>query len=75
MTPAVEIFSITDPQITPTRVLYYLTFKGLQSESTEDYSRVLSYAEALIEEHGACLVDRSDKGTGLALRLRSARWG
>jgi hypothetical protein len=70
MTKDVELFSATAPDINPTHVLYYTVFDGMRSESNQNYFAVLDYAEALIEEHGACLVDRSDKGTGLALGQR-----
>ena len=70
MTLDVDLFSISDPPINPWRVLYYTEFNGARSEAMDDYSVVLAHAEALMQEHGACLVDRSDKGTGLALGQR-----
>jgi hypothetical protein len=63
MTKDVQFFSITQPEINPSRVLYYTEFEGIRSEPIDDYFFVLAHAKALLQEHGACLVDRSDKGT------------
>jgi hypothetical protein len=70
MTQNVELFSITSPEINPSSVLYYTEFNSVRSEASDDHSVVLAQAQALVQEHGACLVDRSDKGTGLALGQR-----
>jgi hypothetical protein len=70
MTKDVQLFSATAPAVNPTHVLYSLEFDGMRSEEIDDYFVVLARAEALIQEHDASLVDRSDKGTGLALGQR-----
>lgn len=68
MTPAVEIFSATDPVYYPVRgVWYWLEFEGKKSEPCTDWAIVDKWADALCREHDTCLVDRSDKGSGLLL--------
>jgi hypothetical protein len=68
MTPDVELFSATDPvHVEDRRVWYWTEFKGVRSERLNDYTPVLRQAEALMARHGACLIDRSDKGSGLLL--------
>lgn len=69
MTPAVELFSATDPVYVPNRRVWYWTeFNGLRSERLEDYEAVLVRALVIRQEHDTCLVDRSDKGSGFLLR-------
>ncbi len=68
MTPDVELFSATDPvYVADRRVWYWTEFDGVKSERLNDYATVLLHAEALMAEHDACLIDRSDKGSGLLL--------
>lgn len=68
MKPVVEIFSATDPVYVPDRRVWYWTeFRGVRSERLNEYAPVLERAEGLLAEHGACLIDRSDKGSGLLL--------
>jgi hypothetical protein len=40
---------------------------AVESEHLNDYAPVLARAEALIAEHDACLIDRSDKDSGYLL--------
>lgn len=65
MTPAVEIFSAADPVYFPDRrVWYWVVFEGTRSEDCEDWATVNSWALSRCAEHGTCLIDRSDKGSG-----------
>ena len=68
MTPPVEIFSATDPRYIPERrVWYWVEFQGRRSERREDWATVNGWALALCAEHDTCLIDRSDKGSGVLL--------
>lgn len=73
MSPTVELFSATDPPYVRNRgVWYYTEFDGTRSERLNDYPSVLARAQVLCQEHGARLVDRSDRGSGVLLAtLRS----
>lgn len=61
--PAVELFSGVDR--VRRRVDYWTEFRGMRSEHLEDYAPVLQRAEALCAEYGTCMIDRSDRGSGL----------
>jgi hypothetical protein len=62
----VEIFSATDPPyLADRRVLYWLEFNGRRSVRAEDWATVDRWATAICAEHDACIIDRSDKGSGL----------
>ena len=64
-TPAVELFSAVDPIYRVDRsVRYWTAFNGAKSETLTDYAPVLERALALCQEHGVCLVDRSDRDSG-----------
>jgi len=66
MTATIELISATDPPyVRDRRVWYYTEFNGVRSDALNEYLPVLARAEALCAEHSACLVDRSDKGSGL----------
>lgn len=68
MTPAVELFSATDPPyVAHRRVWYWVEFQDARSVRLNEYAPVLGWAEALCGEHDTCLIDRSDKGSGLLL--------
>lgn len=65
MNCAVELFSATDPPHVPTRCVWYWTeFKGARSERLSEYAPVLARAKAILAEHDACVIDRSDKDSG-----------
>jgi hypothetical protein len=64
----VEIYSRTDaPYVARRSVWYWAEFDGRACEETKDYAIALARAKALMAEHGACLIDRSDKGSGFLL--------
>ena len=66
MTETVEIYSATDPVYFADRqVLYWLEFRGVKSERLTEWATVNTRAAAILAEHDACLIDRSDKGSGL----------
>ena len=68
MTPEVEIFSATDPVCEPNRrVWYWLEFDGKKSQRRNDWATINAWALALLAEHNACLIDRSDKDSGFLL--------
>lgn len=68
MRPPVELFSATDPpHVHDRRVWYWTEAEGLRSERQNEYAPVLARAQALCAEHDTCLIDRSDKGSGLLL--------
>ena len=68
MTRTVELFSATDPvYVRNRRVWYWLEFDGMRSKRLTEYGSVLEHANALVAEHDACLIDRSDKGSGFLL--------
>jgi len=57
VTETVEIYSATDPvYFTDRQVWYWVEVHGMT---------VNTHAEAILAEHDACLIDRSDKGCGL----------
>jgi hypothetical protein len=68
MIETVEIYSATDPVYFADRqVWYWVEFRGMKSERVTDWSTVDGHAKAILAEHEACLVDRSDKGSGFLL--------
>jgi hypothetical protein len=73
MTSTVELFSATDPIYVPhRRVWYWAEFRGAKSERLNDWETVNARTQSICAEHEACLVDRSDKGSGYLLStLRS----
>ena len=65
-TPAVEIYSATDPpHVARRQVWYWVEFGDLKVERSTDYRVVLDQAEDLCNAHNTGLVDRSDKGSGI----------
>jgi len=69
MTPAVEIFSATDPVYSPERdVRYWLEFGGRRSERRTDWATINARAIAICAEHDTVLIDRSDRDSGLLRR-------
>jgi hypothetical protein len=72
MESTVEIFSATDPpHVHERRVWYWLEFEGRASERLTEWALVNEWALALVAEHDAYLLDRSDKGSGLLLATLS----
>ena len=66
VTETVEIYSATDPvYFTDRQVWYWVEFHGMKSERLTDWPTVNAHAKAILAEHDACLIDRSDKGSGL----------
>ena len=47
------------------RIGCYTEFNGVRSEPLNDYGPVLAHAQVLCAKHDTCLVDRSDKGSGI----------
>ena len=65
MNDTIEIFSATDPPHVPDRqVWYWLEFRGMRSERRTEWGPINRHAEALIAEHDAVVIDRSDKESG-----------
>jgi hypothetical protein len=68
MTHEVELYSATDPVYASHRQVWYWTeFLGVKSERLINWATVAARAEAIRSEHEACLIDRSDKGSGFLL--------
>jgi hypothetical protein len=64
--PPVEIYSGIDPIHTRDRaVRYWIEFDGVKSEKTTEWAPLDARAEALRAVLGTCIVDRSDKDSGL----------
>jgi hypothetical protein len=68
-----EIHGTIDSVGVPQRsVWYWAQFQSHRSARTEDHATAVRWAQALAEEHGTCVVDYSDRGTGY---LRAALAG
>ena len=66
METPVEIFSATDPpHVVNQQVWYWLEFAGTMSARLTSWAPVNELANVICAAAGTCIIDRSDKDSGL----------